>query len=49
MSVFDTAKKIVAGDVAHDAADAGAPVNIGGRAVSAIPAVVTANDRCLKV
>ncbi len=35
----------VSGDVAHDAADAGEPVKIGGKAVSAEPTPVTANDR----
>ena len=35
----------VSGDVAHDAADAGEPVKIGGKAISAEPAVVAANDR----
>jgi len=35
----------VSGDVAHDSADAGEPVKIGGKAISAEPAVVTANDR----
>lgn len=34
-----------AGDVAHDTADSGNPVKIGAKAVSAEPAVVTANDR----
>ncbi len=34
-----------AGDVAHDSADSGNPVKIGAKAVSAEPAVVTANDR----
>ena len=32
-------------DVAHDAADSGNPVKTGARAVSALPAAVTANDR----
>jgi len=35
----------VAGDKAHDAADAGNPVKIGGKARSGAPADVTANDR----
>lgn len=38
----------VAGDtatVAHDAADAGNPAKIGGKALSAIPSAVSANDR----
>jgi hypothetical protein len=34
-----------AGDVAHDTGDSGNPVKIGAKAVSAEPAVVTANDR----
>lgn len=33
------------GDVANDAADSGNPVKIGGKALTAIPAAVTANDR----
>lgn len=35
----------VSGDVAHDSADAGEPVKIGGKAVSAEPSAVAANDR----
>lgn len=35
----------VSGDVAHDTADAGEPVKIGGKAVSAEPTAVAANDR----
>lgn len=35
----------VSGDVAHDSADAGEPVKMGGKAVSAIPTAVNANDR----
>lgn len=35
----------VVGNKAHDAADAGAPVKVGGKAVSAEPAAVAANDR----
>lgn len=35
----------VSGDVAHDTADAGEPVKIGGKGVTAAPAAVTANDR----
>ncbi len=34
-----------AGDTAHDAADAGNPVKIGGKASTSAPAAVTANDR----
>lgn len=45
MSVFDTAKKTVVGDIAHDAADSGSPVKIGGKAASAQPTAVSANDR----
>lgn len=36
---------VVAGDIAHDAADSGNPAKIGGKAVSAEPTAVTANDR----
>lgn len=35
----------VSGDVAHDTADAGEPVKIGGKAVNAEPTAVAANDR----
>lgn len=35
----------ISGDVAHDSADAGEPVKIGGKAVSAEITPVTANDR----
>jgi hypothetical protein len=35
----------VSGDVAHDSADAGEPVKIGGKALTAQPTAVTANDR----
>ena len=35
----------VAGDKAHDAADAGNPIKIGGKARSSAPTDVTANDR----
>lgn len=35
----------VGGDTAHDVADVGNPVKIGGKGVSAEPAAVTANDR----
>lgn len=34
-----------AGTLAHDAADAGNPVKIGGRAVTTLPTAVSANDR----
>ncbi len=36
---------LVAGDVDHDAADAGNPVKIGGKATAGVPTAVTANDR----
>lgn len=36
---------LVVGNIAHDTADAGNPVKIGGKAVSAEPTAVTANDR----
>lgn len=45
MGVFDSIKKIVSGDVAHDAADSGAPIKIGGKALTALPSAVSANDR----
>jgi hypothetical protein len=45
MGVFDTVKKIVIGDVAHDAADAGNPVKMGGKASSAAPTAVANGDR----
>lgn len=45
MSVFETAKKIVGGDVAHNAADAGSPVKIGGYASSTAPAAADEGDR----
>lgn len=35
----------VSGDVAHDGADAGEPVKIGGKALTAEPTAVQANDR----
>lgn len=35
----------VGGDEAHDAADAGNPIKIGGKAVTALPTSVAANDR----
>lgn len=34
-----------AGDVAHDAADSGNPLKIGGQAINAFPAAVANNDR----
>lgn len=37
--------QMIVGSVPHDTADAGAPVKIGGKAVSAEPTAVTANDR----
>ncbi len=45
MGLFDTVKKFVAGDVAHDAADSGNPVKMGGKARSTLPTAVAANDR----
>lgn len=36
---------IMVGNIAHDGADAGAPVKIGGKAVNAEPAAVVNNDR----
>lgn len=36
---------VAIGDVAHDAADEGRPVKVGGKAVSARPTAVAANDR----
>lgn len=35
----------VSGDVAHDSADAGEPVKVGGKALTAEPTAVAANDR----
>lgn len=45
MSVFDSVVKAVVGTVAHDAADSGAPIKIGGKAASSVPAAVSASDR----
>jgi hypothetical protein len=45
MGVFDSIKKIVVGDVAHDAADSGAPVKIGGKAAASAPSAVSSGDR----
>lgn len=45
MGIFDSIKKIVSGDVAHDAADSGNPIKIGGKAASSAPAAVSAGDR----
>ena len=36
---------VSAGDVAADSADSGNPVKVGGKAVTALPTAVTANDR----
>jgi len=36
---------LVAGNIAHDGVDAGAPVKVGAKAVSAEPTAVAANDR----
>jgi len=35
----------VSGDVAHDGVDAGEPVKMGGKALTAVPTAVAANDR----
>jgi len=43
--VFDTGAKIITGNVAHDAADASAPVKIGGRARTGVAGSVSDNDR----
>lgn len=45
MGMFDSIKKIVAGDVAHDAADSGNPIKIGSQASSARPTAVANGDR----
>ncbi len=45
MSAFETSKKIVIGDVAHDAADAGSPIKLGGKASVAAPTAVSTGDR----
>lgn len=45
MSIFDTVKKVVMGDVAHDAVDAGNPLKFGGKARTAQPAAVANSDR----
>ncbi len=45
MGLFDTVKKIVVGNVAHDAADSGGPIKIGGKAATAEPTAVSAADR----
>lgn len=45
MGALDTAKKIVAGDTAHDAVDAGNPIKVGGKASTARPAAVAIGDR----
>lgn len=42
---IDAVPAIVAGDVAHDSADSGSPVKIGGKANAAAPAAVTEGDR----
>lgn len=36
---------VVAGHVAHDAADSGNPVKVGGRALATLPTALTASDR----
>lgn len=45
MGVFDTVRKIVVGDIAHDAADSGNPVKVGGKAESTFPTAVADADR----
>lgn len=45
MGVFDGSKKIVIGDVAHDAADSGAPLKLGGYAAATAPSAVSSGDR----
>jgi hypothetical protein len=40
-----TAKAISTGNVAHDAADSGSPVKVGGKAASALPTAVSNADR----
>lgn len=45
MGLFDTVKKIVAGDVAHDAADSGNPLKVGGKAHTSAPTAVANGDR----
>lgn len=45
MGALDTAKKIVAGDTAHDAVDAGNPIKIGGKASTVRPTAVAVGDR----
>lgn len=45
MSVHETALKQVRGDTAHDAADSGNPVKIGGKAATSAPAAVANGDR----
>lgn len=45
MSVFDSAKKVVIGDIAHDAADSGNPIKVGGKANTQKPTAVANADR----
>lgn len=45
MAVFDSVKKRVEGNVAHDAADSGNPVKMGGKASTSTPAAVANGDR----
>ncbi len=45
MSAFETSIKIVAGDVAHDAADSGSPIKMGGKASTSRPTPVADGDR----
>lgn len=43
MAVTDSVKKIAVGDVAHDAADSGAPVKVGGYGKATAPTAVNAD------
>lgn len=45
MGLFDGIVRIVNGNVAHDAADSGNPLKIGGKARTSRPAAVAASDR----
>lgn len=45
MSVFESVRKLITGDVAHDAADGGNPIKIGGKASTERPAAVANGDR----
>lgn len=45
MGLFDGIVRIATGNVAHDAADSGNPLKIGGKARTTTPTAVAANDR----